>query len=374
MWHAINSASRPLSVLALFTLLPGLSTFFWAHHRVTSELEPARSLNVNGIRIPQAVIDIGTVWSGGQNVQRNFTLENLSGHAVGIESVTSDCGCTVASASSNEIAPGQSTNIPVLFWPPTVANDRAGAFRRRITVVIKTFEGTQSIVLLLTGFVEPDGALRVFPVNVDLDSPAGAEGSSTILHFKGAARLLASIPVKLLVTPGQNQRVLLPNSQVGAADDIETKDVQIQLTNSSNTSELKDWNSKVVFTPDSQSDGLTIHIRGHVSQFAVVSPKSVILADDSDAEATVRLTIRSGISLISESVASSLPLELDFLPDSSARGNSRTLRIRVKGPLNEDMAGSINLQLKTLSQIETISVPVVILRHSHVSSTAFEKP
>jgi hypothetical protein len=240
--------------------------------------------------------------------------------------------------------------------------------------VLKTFEGSQSISLFLTGFVEPDGALRVFPVNIDLDATAGAEGSPTILHFKGAAKLLASVPGKLLVTPGQNQRVLLPNSQVGESDDIETKDVQIQLTGSSDISELNDWDSKVVFAPDLQSDGLTIHIRGHVSQFAFVSPKSVILTDGSDPEATVHLTTRSGISLISESAASSLPLELEFVPNSSIRGNSSTLRIRVKTPLKEDMAGTINLQLKTLSQAKTISIPVVILRDSHPSSKAFEKP
>jgi hypothetical protein len=278
----------------------------------------------------------------------------------------------VASASSNEIAPGQSISIPVLFWPPTVANDRGGEFQRRITVVLKTFEGTQSIPLFLTGFVEADGALRVFPVNIDLNATAGAAASPTILHFKGAARLLASIPGKLLVTPGLNQRVLLPNSQVGNADEIQTKDVQIQLVPNAGMSELQDWDSKLVFAPDLQSDGLTIHIRGHISPFVVVSPKSVILTDGSDAEASVQLTTGSGISVISESAASALPLAFEFLSDSGTRSISRTLRIRVKTPLREDIAGSINLQLKTLTQTETISVPVVILRDSHASSIALK--
>ena len=129
MWNATYSIRHKLSLVAIVMLLPGLSAYLWGHHQMVSKVEPARSLSVDGLRIPQAVIDIGTVWSGGQNVQREFTLENGTGHDIKIESVTSDCGCTIASVLSDKVESGQSTKIPVTFWPPTVANDQGGYFR-----------------------------------------------------------------------------------------------------------------------------------------------------------------------------------------------------------------------------------------------------
>ncbi len=230
MWHMTPSLRHKVAILAIFIFLPGVSAYLWANYHPGPASQPGSVLDIAGLHVSKAVIDIGTVWSGGQNVQRDFHLENGTGRDIRVESVTSDCGCTVANASGGEIANGHSTAIHVVFWPPTVANDQGGQFRRTISVVVDTFSGQQSIPLILTGFVEPDESLHVFPVNLELEGPYPTTRPSAILHFKGSASLLRNIPDKLSISAGQSQRVLVPDSPVSNPDKIDTKDVQIELT------------------------------------------------------------------------------------------------------------------------------------------------
>jgi hypothetical protein len=357
------SFRRDLVVVAIFTLVPGLSAFLLARHHTNSEIQTFGSVDIDGLRIHQAVIDIGKVWSGGVSVQREFTLENRTGHQIKIESVESDCGCTVANVVTSEVPDGKSTKIPVVFWPPVVANDRGGEFRRTITVAVETINGRKSISLALTGFVEPDASLRVFPVNVDLETPTAKTRSTAILHFKGSAGLLASIPDTLLVSPGRTERVVVQTPPAGHVEAIGTKDVEIKLRPNASFKGIGDWISPVTFAPDQSSDGLTIHVRGHGPQSIVASPPSVMLTDDSTSQdATVLFTSKTGIALLPESVQTGLPLACDFLPESSVGSTVRILRIRVKQPMSEDATGNIQVRLNPPNApSEMITIPVVIL-------------
>jgi hypothetical protein len=265
--------------LITFIILPGVSAYLWASYRANSDLQPTTSFDVAGLHVYKSVIDIGTVWSGGQNVQREFQLQNGTGHNIRIESVTSDCGCTVATATSEQITNGKSTTIRVVFWPPTVANDQGGQFRRTISLVISTFSGRQSIPLVLTGFVEPDESLHVFPVNLDLESPNPTTGPLAMVHFKGSAGLLKNIPDKIVISPGLIQRVLLPDSPVGVGDLVETKDVQIELTKNPVSGDLENWTSTIVFAPDSSSDGLDVQLRTRSGTTESLSIPVVILQE-----------------------------------------------------------------------------------------------
>lgn len=371
MTNRLIKYRRELAIVAVFALVPGLLAFAFARYSANYGIRPSSSLDVDGLRIQQAVIDIGKVWSGGASVEREYTLENRTGHEISIDSVKSDCGCTVAHAVSGIVQEGKSTKIPVVFWPPNVANDRGGEFRRTITVVVATNQGRKSIHLTLAGFVEPDASLQVSPVNVEIDAPYASLPPRAILHFKGSAGLLASIPDTLLVSPGRNRRVLMKISATDQPETISTKDVQILLTENASLKGVGDWVSAVTFAPDESSDGLIVQVRGKVSPPIVASPSSVILPDDSTGyDTTVRFTSNIADSPSPDSVKSDLPLACDFPPKPSNGNTACTLRVRLKGPISADASGSIQVRFRALNAaIETISIPVVIV---HVDSRGSE--
>jgi hypothetical protein len=369
-----NSFRHNLGMLAIFVLVPGISAFLLAQSRMNSEIQPAKSGNLDGLEISTATIDIGTVWSGGQNVQREFTLTNRTGHQISIESVASDCGCTVPTIVSSKIENGQATKILVVFSPPAVANDRGIEFSRTISVVVDTVKGKEAFHLFLTGLVEPDQSLRVFPVNVELDGSAmDASDGGTILHFKGSLSILKSIPNKLTISPGHDQRVLIRLPPAGRLDAVGTKDVKVTTTGNATFTDVGTWKSAVTFAPDSLSDGLTIHLTGHAPRLVSANPASLILTDsDVGSETTVRLTSKRGTVPVPDYAKTDLPLALDF-PDQKSYGtNFRTLRIRVKGPLLADSTGTIQVQLTPQgSPTETLSIPVILLREQKASVNNF---
>jgi Protein of unknown function (DUF1573) len=357
---------RRLGTVVLLILVPGISAFLLARARLISPIEPARGLDINGVQIPQATIDIGTVWSGGQTVQRDFELTNRTGHQIRIESVVSDCGCTVPTIISSKVDNEQSTKILVVFRPPSVASDQGIEFLRTITATIDTFKGKIALNLFLTGLVEPDESLRVFPVNVKLDAP----NEGAILHFKGSVSLLNSIPDTLVVSPGRNQRVQVQLPAVGQADLVGTKDVKVSVAGNSKIKEVGDWASAITFAPDANSDGLTIRFSCQAPQSVFVTPASLVLTDGSlGNQATVRLTSKGRSLPTPDSVFTDLPLALDFLANTSNGENFRTLRVRVTGSLPESMAGTVKILLNPKYALkQVILIPVVILHEERGNS------
>jgi hypothetical protein len=363
MMGRLVSMRRQLVMVAIFTLVPGISAFLFARHQANPLLPTSGSMNVDGLWTPQGMIDVGKVWSGGASVEREFTLENRTGHDITIESVESDCGCTVPNATAGKLQNGRSTTISVVFSPPTVTNDLGGEFRRTITVAAATINGSKSITLALTGFVEPDASLQVFPVNVDIDAPYAVTRQALILHFKGSTSLLATIPDTLLVTPGHDARVLVQMPSPGDVESIETKDVLIRLLPDGDNDTVGDWVSAITFAPDQFSRGLTVRVRGH-GQSIVATPPSVILTDDpAGNDATVRFTSKFGCSLSPKSVVSDLPLNCEFVMERYNGNTVCTLHIGLKKMPAGSATGTIRVRLgSSIAANEPISIPVVLLR------------
>jgi Protein of unknown function (DUF1573) len=108
---------RQIAVMLMSVILPGVVAFTLAGHRG----QPAESSTpvgeVGGVRADRTDIAVGTVFSG-SGVHVSFRLTNQTMQPVRIDSITSDCGCTVPGISNAIIPPGDEIQIPVSYFPP----------------------------------------------------------------------------------------------------------------------------------------------------------------------------------------------------------------------------------------------------------------
>jgi hypothetical protein len=349
-----------LCKIALLVLLPGVVTSLLALGRENWKTSSLGSLNVDGLEIPAARIDIGSVWSGGQIVQREFYLMNRSGHQIRIESVTSDCGCTIPTVISNILEPGHSTQLHVDFWPPSVANDHGVEFRRTISVKASTYKGTESFDLFLTGVVEPDASLRAFPVNIEIDRPT----TGATLHFKGPFSMLRSIPETLVLSPNQENRVQVHLPSAAEFGAIATKDVKFSVPQELGAQNVGDWTSTIVFAPDSHSSGLTIRVNGHGSNEVFTNPRSLLLIDDATSrELDVKVFSRNGMVPVISSATTDLPLALSFSKEMPNDLDQRVIHVRIRESLLSNRTGTIDLLMRSPNSRQVaLSIPVVLLR------------
>jgi len=353
--------NRRLRIVALCVCCPGLFTYLGVRTG-TAASKSAEELNIGGLYVNHAIIDLGTVWSGGQSIQREFELRNDTGHAISIESVTTDCGCTLARAVSNDVPIGQSTMIPILFWPPAVANDLGGRFQRTISVDVTTYSGHQKLMLFVTGFVAPDRSLRVSPSVLEIDENTLSPEAPQILHFKGETTLLSSIPGKLIVRPGQDQRIIIKQSNVN--ESISTKDVKIVVIDDRLSNFDSEWSSLIKFALDSSSDGLTVRIQGTSRLQIRANPRSLLLSDDvSGREGIVRLTGNAATFWSKLSIETKLPLICQLLGPSSDDNKCRTLRVRIARAVTNNLMGEIRIKVSDKAE-DIITIPVVILHYS----------
>jgi hypothetical protein len=373
---AVDSSSRQMSkqilirqkllVLTLCVFLPGSAAFLWARLRADSTSPPVASFEMGGIRVSQPHIDLGTVWSDGQGIYREFEIQNVTGHAVQIESVQSDCGCTVPTALSTRIADRDFAKISVAFWPPPAANDQGMRFQRTISVVFLTANGEQTVPLSLTGFLAPDGSLRVSPVTVDVAGRSSDTDPVAVLHFKGLARVIASIPNTLILRAGSHQRIHVESLRSEQADQIATKDVSVFISGDP-SSKIESWESTASFSPDEYSEGLTVRIRGRLSESLVASPRSLVLTDDlAGRDVDVHITSTSLSKALCPVIKTELPLTYELTRGPEGSVNVYSLRVRVVGKLAGDVDGVIEVQsnaklVTSNSEMAKILIPVVIV-------------
>jgi hypothetical protein len=364
MRDSFPSFRRKLLLLALCACLPGLCAFVWESrfHDVTDA--STKDLGIAGLVIPEPTIDLGTVWSSGEGIRRQFLIINRTGSAIKIVSLGSDCGCTVPKANFSEVQNGQSTNIIVDFWPPASASNESLKFRRTIFAVFSSEKGTETVPLTLTGFLAPDASLRVSPESVEIDGGATGSGPVAVLHFKGSARLLANVPDRLLVEPGVPQRILIGDPRFDQVETVGDKDVTLSVASGLGSPAPEDWHTSITFAPDSSSEGLTLHVHARKSHLLLASPQSLVLTDgDTANEATIQLTIKSRVGPISIKTSTTLPVKCE-VSDLPRKSGFYSLSVRVNGPLAADTNGIIRVttiahQPSPLS--ESIAIPVVIL-------------
>ena len=64
--------------------------------------------------LQQSSFDFGAIKQG-ETVSHTFVLTNSGGDLLKITNVQASCGCTAAVPEKSELAPGESTNLPVKF-------------------------------------------------------------------------------------------------------------------------------------------------------------------------------------------------------------------------------------------------------------------
>jgi hypothetical protein len=361
MDKATTPFRKHLLVILTCILLPGVSVFLTANRTSTGEASPVSDLEIRGLKVRQSTIDVGIVWSGGQGIEKTFFLENRTGQAVNVDSVTSDCGCTVPSAKSGNFESGRSIEIPVTFWPPKVVDEGSGLFKRTITVTVDLAGKRESIPLYLTGSIEPDSSLSVFPLNSEVDDSYLTTRVAATIHVKGSAALVDRIPNRLLISPGSNQRIVVGAPAQSAQSKIIAKDIEVGLARTPDQNQ--DWTSVVKFAADQSSDGLTIHFHGRVPNRAIATPQSLILVDDGEGrEAVVYFRASDGTCpRIVSAIASQLLV--CKISDSSSASYSQMISVRLSRHLSCNKCDTVIVQARgSDGTLQTISIPVVLIR------------
>jgi len=112
---------------------------------------PATPAAAPGLAFEPAAFDFGRVRPGRQ-MQKQFTLRNLTGAAIAITSVTTDCGCLVVGDHPRTLAPGAAAPLTLRLSMP----DHAGPVVRNV-VVHTGAAGAETVGLTLRATVIAEG-------------------------------------------------------------------------------------------------------------------------------------------------------------------------------------------------------------------------
>lgn len=144
-------------------------------------------------------VDLGIVQTS-TNVTRTITLKNVSDTPLRLESVGSDCGCTVARFAPGEVSPGRFTEISVTYS----ATGGAGDFHRLIT--LKTNKGQQTIEV---GGTVRDKMLVAFPDRLVLTATRGDRAINGKLFLWGRPSAVGKIPSIITMNMREPRRLTI---------------------------------------------------------------------------------------------------------------------------------------------------------------------
>lgn len=119
----------------------------------------AAALAVPQIRFDKETFDFGKV-KAGEKVSAAFTITNAGDAELRIESVKSSCGCTIAQAGKQALAPGESTNIEAVF----TSTGFSGQVSKTVTVASNDPERS-TVLLSIKGSVIPLAVITPSLVN-----------------------------------------------------------------------------------------------------------------------------------------------------------------------------------------------------------------
>jgi hypothetical protein len=111
------------------------------------------------IRFDKETFDFGRV-KAGEKVSAAFTITNSGDAELRIESVKSSCGCTIAQAGKQTLAPGESTNIEAVF----TSTGFSGQVSKTVTVTSNDPERS-TVLLSIKGNVVPLAVITPSLVN-----------------------------------------------------------------------------------------------------------------------------------------------------------------------------------------------------------------
>lgn len=95
------------------------------------------------------VFDFGNIREEAGEVSHRFIFKNTSNEPFVVLGAAGKCGCTTASYSKKEIAPGDTASVVVKFNP----TGRSGTFKQRVTVLLSS--PSRHNTLFIKGVIEP---------------------------------------------------------------------------------------------------------------------------------------------------------------------------------------------------------------------------
>jgi len=108
------------------------------------------------------VFDFGMIKEADGDVCHRFTFRNTGKEPFVVLGATGKCGCTNASYSKEEIAPGDTASVVVKFNP----KGRSGTFKQRVTVLLSS--PSRHNTLFIKGVIEPnDSTININNLNLN---------------------------------------------------------------------------------------------------------------------------------------------------------------------------------------------------------------
>jgi Protein of unknown function (DUF1573) len=189
----------------------------------------------SAVHVVRPVVDVGTIDQSAK-VRVYFELRNDRTKAVKIESIQTSCGCTTASPQNTIIPAGDSLQIPVTLDPAGLLN---GRFSKTIICRLVGSASSRIIPLYLTGNVEKDHLLSVFPGVLDFGQMRFGEVKEKTVYVRGAASMLDRLPFRIELS-GSDQVLIFSEPSTSSLD-------------------VKQKSLMVSFSPNLKSHGQEVH-------------------------------------------------------------------------------------------------------------------
>jgi len=235
-----------LSFLALLGLV-------WA---ATDESTPSDNV-VGSLKVSELQWDFGYIPKGA-TVTHRFVLTNVGDKPMKIVKVKPACGCTSAPLTKDELGPGESTDLDVVF------NSRGYTGKATKTVTINTDDSINPITTLQFT-VDAGGAVPTLifePADVTFDSVA--VGKKATKRLKITNNDIQAISLKVVEIPSDLVDAKLKKDRIGIGD---ADELTVNLTNKNHT---EGYFSKT----------LTLQVDGHVD-YRVSLPVSGTVVNNS---------------------------------------------------------------------------------------------
>lgn len=217
---AASACAAFLASLALIPLAPRL------HLEATG---------VDGLYARATIADLGPV-DATSGAAAEFELLNHGSRPLKMESVETDCACTVAHPIETILLPGDRRSVTVTIKPNPQfknANRRPLHFEHRCIVRISRQDEDQRlaavspVVLRIIGTFKPHVTVTAIPAKIFVGSIRTGEYIERDVQFEGPAAILSAIPAQVLVGCGSTVRLPVPNPMQGSATAIQDTTVRV---------------------------------------------------------------------------------------------------------------------------------------------------
>lgn len=144
-----------------------------------------------GVELSPEALDLGLLTPTSTAIG-TFELANHGNLSYRVNRITPECGCMVARAADQVLAPGRSLKIPITVKG---AGWGDGQRTKRVAVKVADSQGSQSIILLqITAAVRESVSLGVIPGHVELSYSAKGIPASFSLFARGDRAVIDRLP------------------------------------------------------------------------------------------------------------------------------------------------------------------------------------